>query len=234
MAPAPGTAPLARCLAVWTAATAVAASLAGWVLPLLGAASARLDDGLADQPFDRLLVDACSALVLLGAAWLWLVVTAVSVEALRGAGPRLPGVPGPVRRLLLTACGAAVVGGLTMGLPQAAQATPGDLHTDRGRGPGTSLVAGLPVPDRAVDGAAPAIPGGGRLSAGPLPDDQPDTATVRPGDTLWSLAGRDLGPGAGDARVAERWREIYRLNRAVIGPDPDLIQPAQRLRLPAD
>ena len=56
---------------------------------------------------------------------------------------------------------------------------------------------------------------------------------MSPGDTLWDLAGADLGPGADAAAIDARWREIYALNRGVIGPDPDLIQPAQRLRLPA-
>ena len=40
------------------------------------------------------------------------------------------------------------------------------------------------------------------------------------------------GPARATPRSTRRWRQIYELNRAVIGPDPDLIQPAQRLRLP--
>jgi len=32
--------------------------------------------------------------------------------------------------------------------------------------------------------------------------------------------------------VEARWRAIYRLNRDVIGRDPDLIRPGQRLVLP--
>jgi nucleoid-associated protein YgaU len=50
--------------------------------------------------------------------------------------------------------------------------------------------------------------------------------TVQAGDTLWGLAEEHLGNG-------DRWPEIYALNRAVVGADPDVIQPAQRLRLPA-
>jgi nucleoid-associated protein YgaU len=35
-----------------------------------------------------------------------------------------------------------------------------------------------------------------------------------------------------DAAIDRRWREIYAANRAVVGPDPDLIRPGERLRLP--
>ena len=42
----------------------------------------------------------------------------------------------------------------------------------------------------------------------------------------------DLPPGAGPARVTACWHRIHELNRDVIGDDPDLIQPGQRLRLP--
>ncbi len=55
---------------------------------------------------------------------------------------------------------------------------------------------------------------------------------VRPGDTLWALASRQLPPHASDARVASAVRRWHAVNRAVIGPDPDLIRPGQRLRAP--
>ncbi len=56
---------------------------------------------------------------------------------------------------------------------------------------------------------------------------------VRPGDTLWAIAAGRLGPGAGDSAVASEWPRWYAANRAVIGPDPDLILPGQRLTPPA-
>lgn len=55
---------------------------------------------------------------------------------------------------------------------------------------------------------------------------------VRPGDTLWGLAARSLGAEASAATVAEEWPRWYAVNRAVIGPDPDLLLPGQRLRTP--
>ena len=56
---------------------------------------------------------------------------------------------------------------------------------------------------------------------------------VQPGDSLWLIAARRLGPGASDAQLAAYWPRIYRRNRAVIGDDPDRIYPGQSLRLPA-
>ncbi len=53
------------------------------------------------------------------------------------------------------------------------------------------------------------------------------------GDTLWSIAADDLPVGAADALVVGRWHAIYAANRALIGPDPDVVEPGQHLRLPA-
>ncbi|MFC5657532.1 LysM peptidoglycan-binding domain-containing protein [Streptomyces nogalater] len=45
--------------------------------------------------------------------------------------------------------------------------------------------------------------------------------TVREGDTLSTIA----------ARHGSTWQRIYAANRAVIGDDPDMIVPGQRLEL---
>ncbi len=54
--------------------------------------------------------------------------------------------------------------------------------------------------------------------------------TLRPGDTLWEIAGSQLPPGASDARIARRVRYLAQLNRL---EDPDLILAGERLRLRA-
>ncbi len=55
---------------------------------------------------------------------------------------------------------------------------------------------------------------------------------VRRGDTLWDLASRHLGPGATDAEIAREWPRWYAANAVVIGPDPDHLEPGQRLLPP--
>jgi hypothetical protein len=64
----------------------------------------------------------------------------------------------------------------------------------------------------------------------------PDTATVvvRPGDSLWAIAARHLGPSPPDAAIAVSWPRWYQRNRTVVGADPDLLRPGQRLVAPTD
>lgn len=155
------------------------------------------------------LVEAC-VLGLVGCvAWAWLGAISVVAECWRG-GParRTPGVPRALRRVLLTACGVVVASALS---------TTGQAAAGGDADPGS--LAGLPMPERALGAAHQ-----------PAPPDP--TVMVRPGDCLWSLAADDLGPGASATAVDARWRWIYRLNRALIGPDPDLIRPGQLLELP--
>ena len=55
---------------------------------------------------------------------------------------------------------------------------------------------------------------------------------MRSGDSLWSLAAERLGPRPPAAEVAGLVAGAHRLNRGVVGPDPDLIRPGQQLRFP--
>lgn len=78
---------------------------------------------------------------------------------------------------------------------------------------------------------------------GPAPEPEPEpvataaryrTVTVQAGDTLWSLSRDALGSGAEPGAITAGWQSIHRINRTVIGEDPSLILPGQRLRIPAD
>ena len=62
--------------------------------------------------------------------------------------------------------------------------------------------------------------------------DQDGEIVVRRGDTLWSLAERHLGPGVTDGEIVAEWPRWFAANRAVIGSDPDLLLPGERLRPP--
>lgn len=62
-------------------------------------------------------------------------------------------------------------------------------------------------------------------------DDAPPVV-VRPGDSLWSIAAAHLPPDASATEITEGWHAWWATNRRVIGPDPDLIHPGQRLQPP--
>jgi hypothetical protein len=61
----------------------------------------------------------------------------------------------------------------------------------------------------------------------------PGWQIVEPGDTLWRIAAAHLRPATRSASNIHRfWQQVYRANRPVVGPDPDLIHPGTRLRVP--
>jgi hypothetical protein len=184
-------------------ATGGACGLVAWALPVALAGPG--------HSFDTVLVWACAGAVTAATCWLWVVVTVVTTDALRGLAQRRRGVPAGVRTVVLVLGGAAIAGGLAS--PAVAA----------GQGPaGPQVLAGLRLPERVAVGpeaVAPVAPPVGMPAA--------TTVRVSPGDTLWDLAARRLGAGAS-------WPAIYALNRDVIGPDPGVITPGQRLVLPSD
>lgn len=60
----------------------------------------------------------------------------------------------------------------------------------------------------------------------------PTRVVVRRGDSLWTIAAKELGPGASNATIAKRWPDWYAANVRVVGDDPDLLLPGQVLRTP--
>lgn len=61
----------------------------------------------------------------------------------------------------------------------------------------------------------------------------PGSVVVVSGDSLWSIAGRHLGPLASDVDIALEWPRWYQVNRAVIGDNPNQLIPGQILTPPA-
>lgn len=110
---------------------------------------------------------------------------------------------GAVRQLVLLACGVALSAGV------ASPATAAD-----------PAIEGLAMPDRAVAVSSPAHAAPHAPARTPA---APAEHVVVPGDSLWAIAA---------SQHDSDWQAIWAANRSVIGDDPDLILPGQRLTLP--
>jgi hypothetical protein len=92
-----------------------------------------------------------------------------------------------------------------------------------------SLQPAEPVPTaspsvQAVPGSQPASASESRIDGG--------TYVVRPGDSLWSIATRLLGPSASAAEIADEVNRLWELNKDRIGTgDPDLLRVGTELWL---
>jgi len=172
----------------------------------------------------------------------WLVAVALLTLAARlpGAAGRL--AQGTVRRCAPAAVRRGVAVALGLGVVLSG-AGPAGAAVAAPRSP--SPAAGLDWP---ADAAPPVLPVLDWPTSGPqhLGKPGPPTSTqvgsphatrssrpaavvVRPGDTLWGLAARSLGGSPSERAVAQAWPVWWSANRALIGPDPDLLQPGTAL-----
>jgi hypothetical protein len=193
------------------------------------AAAARHPSMLSNQ-----LAGGCAVLGIVTYSWIALVVLVSLGELLGGTLGRLARgcadlvAPAAWRHSVRLVCGVAVVAVPTAGLV-AAEANADVATSPHGHATvsmeGTSnrhvgiRLDGLPMPERPA-GASLVAHWGPRL------------VIVRPGDTLWQIAARHLGPAATDARVAAEWPRWYTANRSVIGDNPALITPGTVLHAP--
>lgn len=129
----------------------------------------------------------------------------------------LPGLPS-LRPLLAAVTVLAMLGRVG---PAAATTPPPAQRLGGGTAP--ALDAG---PVATVETAAAAQP---PVTGDPEPGSR---YTVATGDSLWSIARRALGARPEVGAVAAYWPLVYEANRAVVGPDPDLIHPGQVLDMP--
>ena len=56
---------------------------------------------------------------------------------------------------------------------------------------------------------------------------------VRSGESLWSITRDYLGQHPSNASIARAWPTLWAANRAVVGADPSVVFPGQRLTIPA-
>ncbi|MFE2282613.1 LysM peptidoglycan-binding domain-containing protein [Streptomyces sp. NPDC059443] len=126
--------------------------------------------------------------------------------------------------------------------PAAPSAMPGDAgirYTDSAaatKAAAERMAAAAPKPAPAPPAAPPAAPhlshtptpssaAHKAVPAAPMPPKPMRTYTVRSGDSLSAIARRELGNEG-------RWRELYAMNKGVIGSNPDMIHPGMVLDLP--
>lgn len=172
----------------------------------------------ASARFADLLAAAGAWLLLACAVWWAVCCLAVAAEVLTSGRVRAAawtGCPATLHRLVTAALGLALAGVASPVAPAAAAAVAAGTRTHQACHPGPA--ADLPVPTRGarVRHTAPAR----------------QRITVRPGDTLWDLAAEHLRAPT-PRRTADLTTRLHLANRAVIGDDPGLIHPGQRLLLP--
>lgn len=91
--------------------------------------------------------------------------------------------------------------------------------------PPASPARGAVQPKAPAASPAPAVPAVTPVVA--------EVVTVQPGDSLWLIAARRLGPGATDKQIAQSWPRWYAANRSMVGADPALLKPGTQLSAPS-
>ncbi len=225
----------ARCRGLGVLAVVYGAGALLWMLvrrPCTDLVRRLAEGGLASVaglPPAEALSAGCAWVVLTCACWLvattslTVVATVLTVGRADRVGPgRLERLArrtcprfahGTVRRLVLVGCGLA--------LGSALAPVPGPTGPASADRPDPDL-SGLALPDRTH----------GVTLQPERRQPRPRQVTVRPGESLWSIAAGLASRNAGDTHIDSAWRELYRHNHRVIGPDPDLIHPGTRLNLP--
>lgn len=196
-------------------------AVAGLSLMRLGADATTDVRALSGSDFGAALASLASLVLVLLSAWV-LGCVALSLLSTRVAvGVRLSHAITPAflsRALFLGAAGALAIGPVAANGPTN-QGPDGHGNSSTGR-----VLDGLRLPDRPV---------GRSLRPTNAVEPAADIYIVKAGDSLWSIAARDLAPAGMPADIADATRRWYDANRALIGADPDLILPGQHLHRPA-
>jgi nucleoid-associated protein YgaU len=175
----------------------------------------------------------------LAAVGLWLAALWTTVGLVSAAAARLPGSLGRAadrlarvvlpRAVYRLAAGATGMGVLLAPIAASAHGAT-TAHT-----PATVAAPAWPS-DSPLP--APAWPLGPSTEAAPparhgrAPAAAATVVTVRPGDSLWTIAAAHLDGRATPRRIAAQWPRWFAVNRAVIGDDPNHLVPGQVLAAP--
>jgi LysM domain len=212
---------------------------------------------------DRLLASSAALAAWIGLGWLGIAAFLEVASVLPGAAGRgcaavaAKTSPMLIRRIVQAAIGVSVLAGpLTAGsafaagpstttstsagvdrpnslaAPGLGNSSPAPLVLDR---PATPFVASPPPKAAKWTSAGPTalVTGVAHRDTGDPSDPSTHGYVVRRGDTLWDIAARHLGPAATAVDISREWPAWYDTNRAVIGPDPDLIRPGVLLLPPS-
>lgn len=99
-------------------------------------------------------------------------------------------------------------------------------------GPRAPAPAATTEPTTGAPAPSPTAPAPTAPTAAPPPSPT-ETYVVKRGDCLWSIAARHLPGRPTNAAIDTAWRRLYAINRAAVGPDPNLIHPGLVLEVPA-
>ncbi|MBV9823263.1 MAG: LysM peptidoglycan-binding domain-containing protein [Actinobacteria bacterium] len=227
---------------LWLVALWVALGLALTAASLLPGQTGRIARGLAHRltpaVLRRAMVTAAGASILLSPATA-LAVPAAGSAATPGAAPAATQPVMPAVGWVTDPSPSAATGGRTpvpvapaqSGTTSPSATSPSTTAPRRSSPPGSSTD---PAPSTPTTTTGPPLPG----SAFPSPPSTPahpnagNPVTVRPGDSLWSIAARHLATDRSAARIAQAWPRWYAANRQAIGSRPDLIRPGTRLVAP--
>ena len=212
-------------------AVAVAGLSAYWLTAVLAELVQRWRAG-TPLSVRELVMASCGGLALLLLSWLLLAIALELAATLPGAAGR---VASSLSRRLVPALGRQAVA-IALGVASVGACGPAPDAPGPAVRPSSVVASALAtLPDPGWVPAPPVV----RPQADPRPltgGQRPATAppgwVVRQGDTLWDIALAHLHPDATVTEVAAEWPRWYAANRAVIGPDPDLLQPGQVLRAP--
>jgi hypothetical protein len=232
-----------------TASTPAAAVRAALLLGAALAAAAltwRLKPAADDNGPVGEIVLGCGWLAWLLAGWLTLSVAGCAAGHLGGRRAAVGRcVPRRLSRLVDAVVTAGLVGAVLGGavVPASAAAASPGVSVSSHRGVGGDPLDWPGLTDRHPGRPLDRPPPGQRhhrasrvslVAASPRRATDIDAAvTVQAGDSLWSIAAGHLGRDATAAQIAAAWPRWYAENRRVVGDDPTLILPGQRLQPPS-